>query len=329
MNVSVALAAILCWTGAGGLAKAEVLGDRTGTFSGVADTRINFRIVDDADGKGPGDKGMIVILPGYSESYLLYDEVIRDFRADGYGVAIMDHRGMGLSERLAPNTQVVHVERFADYVADASRFVDLVREAAADRPLFLVAHSTGGLIGAEVLAQRPEQFTAAVLSAPLFELRTGGLPEWLVYGVTRLAVTLGLERAYAPGNGDIPFGSYVFADNRTTTSVERFEAKRQVYAAHPEIFQSGPSNGWVAAAISATWAAAELAPRITTPLLVLQAGADDFVGPDPQGTFCKLAPACQLLAFAGARHELFREVDAVREPLLAAVLAHFATARSR
>lgn len=288
------------------------------TFAGVGDVRINYRVE-----RAPTDKATVVILPGYSESYLLYDELITDLHAQGFGVAIMDHRGMGLSERLAPNPGVVHVERFGDYVADARKFIDIVAAEEPGQPLFLFAHSTGGLIGANVLAEEPERFKAAVLSAPLFDMNTGGLPDLLVYGITRVAASVGYAGDYAPGNADYPFSSYVFENNRTTNSPERFEIKRQVYLAHPEIFQSGPSNGWVAEALRATWAADELAPTIKTPLLILQAGDDHFVGLEAQAEFCKLAPTCRLQTFATARHELVQAQDADRKAVLDALFAHF------
>src|SRR5437868_1750116 len=75
----------------------------TGTFTGVDNVSIAYKIV-----RHPQSVASVVILSGYTESYLLYDELIQDFYRQNYSVYIMDNRGMGLSGRLLSNPQIVH-----------------------------------------------------------------------------------------------------------------------------------------------------------------------------------------------------------------------------
>jgi len=288
-------------------------------FTGVGDLPISYRIF-----TKPNARGKMVILSGYRETYLYYDELISDFLSHGYSVYIMDNRGMGESGRPLANKQIVHVEKISDYVDDAEQFVDQIVKPNQSEHVFLFAHSTGGLIGAELLARRPDMFTAAVLSSPLLQLNTGLVPSSLLFSTVSSAVVLGLGQHYGPTYKDYQPSADTFSSCTTTHSEDEFAAGRQIRADHPEILQGGPSNLWIKLVLAETTHVAEFAPKVTTPVLLTQAGEDKFVMPRGQEKFCQLAANCQLMKFAGAYHEIFRETDDIKTPMMEAVFAHFA-----
>ena len=47
-------------------------------------------------------KGTVCIFPGRTEFIEKYFEVVRDLRARGFAVAVLDWRGQGLSDRARP-----------------------------------------------------------------------------------------------------------------------------------------------------------------------------------------------------------------------------------
>ncbi len=271
----------------------------------------------------PTARGAVVVLSGYSESYVFYADLIADLTNDGLDVYIMDHRGMGRSERFLKNRQIVHVVNAADYGKDVDRFVDqVVTPSLRGMPLFLFAHSTGALVAVDVMERRPELFRKAVLSAPLLRLNTGSWPESVAYAVVAAADAIGFGESYAIGYKDMALERYTFENTRTTHSVERFAIKRRDYELNPELMMGGPSNHWIK--VMMNWAEA-LAPaygRITTPVLMFQAGQETFVSNEGQDAFCAAAPKCRKIRFEDAHHELFREAEAVREPLIRELSEH-------
>lgn len=287
-------------------------------FEGAGGVKIAYEIF-----PAKAARGAVVVLSGYSESYVFYTDLIADLTKDGLDVYVMDHRGMGRSERPLKNRQIVHVVDPADYGRDVDRFVDdVVTPSLRGLPLFLFAHSTGALVAVDVMQRRPELFRKAVLSTPLLRLNTGSWPEAVAYGVVAAADALGFGEDYAIGYKDAVLDSYTFESNKTTHSVERFAIKRRDYELNPELMMGGPSNHWVRAMM--TWAAA-LAPgygRVKTPVLMFQAGQETFVSNEGQDAFCAAAPHCRKIRFEDAYHELFREAEAVREPLIRELSEH-------
>lgn len=70
-------------------------------------------------------KKAIFIVPGRSESYSKYPEVVWDLFNCGYDIFVMDHRGQGLSGRLLDDPQLGHVAQFSDYVDDLEKLCEL------------------------------------------------------------------------------------------------------------------------------------------------------------------------------------------------------------
>lgn len=282
----------------------------------------------------PEAKALVLISPGRIEGAIKYPELVWELGQQGYAVAIIDHRGQGFSDRLTPNPHHGHVHHFDDFVDDFAGFVrateaQILKHYGHELPTYLVAHSMGGAIAALYLARYPHQVKAAVLSSPMFGIQTGWIPHWLAVAVTRGGAFL--NQIFSPGKPWYFFGTgdYVevpFSDNQLSHSDARYHTFREHYQEHPEVQLGGPTFRWIAEALSAARRAIAEAGDIHIPVLVVQAGGDAVVDSEAQQDFvCALShPYSQLMVVEDAKHEIFIESDAYREPVVKRLLAWFA-----
>src|SRR4029077_9223593 len=86
-------------------------------------------------------RGAVVIVHGFNSHSGYYTWVAEQLVIAGLAVYALDLRGRGQSDG-----ERFYVDAFADYVADVSRFVALVKGREPDLPVFLLGHSAGGVI---------------------------------------------------------------------------------------------------------------------------------------------------------------------------------------
>jgi lysophospholipase len=293
---------------------------RSGTFEGVDKLSIAYRVFPVA-----GSSKAIVLIAGFTENAEKYAEWIHDLNQNGFSVYIMDHRGMGRSDRLLANPQIAHVNHFDDYVEDHLTFFDQVVKRGPEKDRYIFAHSMGGLVTAKLLLREPHLVKAAILNAPLFELNTGYFGSFLAKGLATSLEWAGRGKKYAPGFSDYDPSKAVFASNRSCASAERFEAYRRVLDANPSLALGGPSAHWVRETFKETSRAQvkKLGRAATIPILLYQAGIDRLVLPGGQNIFCAAAPNCKIRPYPTAHHEIWRDVDAIRADALGRLVLFF------
>ena len=93
-----------------------------------------------------GRRGTVCILPGRSEWIEKYFETVRDLRARGFSVAILDWRGQGLSDRALPDRRRGHVRNFSEYDLDLETLMREVVLPDCPPPLFAIGHSMGATV---------------------------------------------------------------------------------------------------------------------------------------------------------------------------------------
>lgn len=122
-----------------------------------------------------GERGLIVLVPGFSDHGGRYPHLVRAAIAEGYGLLAMDTRGHGLSEG-----QRGHVRRFEDYSLDLDRVLRDVDGPRRSAPVALWAHSMGAVIALSYLSAglgRDRGIGAVVLSAPALRVVVR-VPRW-------------------------------------------------------------------------------------------------------------------------------------------------------
>lgn len=151
-------------------------------------------------GKGRSNPTLVLIV-GWSESYLKYQEVFYDFYQmfDGkINIFAMDHCSQGISGRWSPHVDRGWVADFAHYVDDAEYFVkDVVLNGKkkGKQPLWLLAHSMGGLVATNTISRMPGVFDKVVLSAPMFDVYgLEGVPSPILRFVAFVGDKVSIER---------------------------------------------------------------------------------------------------------------------------------------
>lgn len=263
------------------------------------------------------EKGLIVVINGFSQSWYQYAELFYDLYRQGYSVISYDHRGQGLSPHLVPfNSQIGYIGHFTDYSEDLNAFMEKIVKPLhpSSKNLFLIASSMGGAITAEYLEQHssPSPFQAVVLSAPMLAINTDPYPAWLAHLIVGIAQAAGLGRHYAIGKHDFD-PKDPFSDNKITHSLPRWQADREFKILHPKAVISGPSNGWVNTSLGETPKIRAKASSIQTRVLLLEAGEDQLVINQALTTASLTIPHCRLVSFPKSRHGILMESDPIHD----------------
>ena len=106
---------------------------------------------------GPGDGELVVLVPGFSVPYYLWDPTVQGLVSEGYQVIRYDLYGRGYSDR--PD---------AEYDLDffVHQLSELTTTLAPGVPFHLIGLSMGGPIAASFAHQNPEQILSVSLIAP-------------------------------------------------------------------------------------------------------------------------------------------------------------------
>ena len=144
---------------------------QTGYFSGFDGKSLYYEYFQAED-----SRGAVILVHGLSEFLEKYHELAWYLLNQGYDVFLYDQRCHGRSCRLTERTDLIHVDHFSDYRKDLHRFICDVVRPVTEGPLYLYGHSMGGAVAAQYLAEHPEVFCKAVLSAPMIQPLTGNVP---------------------------------------------------------------------------------------------------------------------------------------------------------
>lgn len=266
----------------------------------------------------PREKGLIVVVNGFTESWMKYGELFHDLYGRGYSIISYDHRGQGLSPHLVPgHPQIGYVDHFSDYTGDLNAFMEqVVKPIHPDsKGLFLIANSMGGAIAAEYLEHHPSTFEAVVLSAPMLRINTKPYSELIAHGMVAGLGILGFGRHYAIGQHDANLNA-PFQNNTLTGSKVRWWSYGYVGKENPEILIGGASNHWVNTSLSETKGIRKNIPRITTRVLILEAGKDEYVLNKPLSAAASQMKNAHLMSFPDSKHGILLESDPIRNRAL-------------
>ena len=251
-----------------------------------------------------GAQHSVVLLHGMSEFTCKHYELAYYLLEQGYNVFMYDQRGHGRSQRLTERMDLIHVDRFSDFVEDLQEFVEKIVLPVADTPLYLYGHSMGGAVALFHLAAHPGLFQKAVISSPLF--------------VPRVPVPTPLAAISA------------WKDQLLRGPKSQLSHTRQFIAKIPEAWQNDPacsrnkymmqlridhkdyqttpmSAGFALRALYLTPALLRIAKKITTPHLLISGTEDTVVKTRPHRRFGKRAPMCDFVSIPGGKHAMMCE----------------------
>lgn len=273
----------------------------------------------------PDSKASIVISHGYTESLEKYHEVVYYFLKAGYSVYGLEHRGHGRSGHLGKEDPTqVNIDNFEYYVSDFKQFLDEeVKPETGEQKLFLFAHSMGGAIGADFLEEYPEYFDSAVLSAPMLQVNTGSVPEWMANMIASIKIYFSSGDKYIMGksayNPDYNF------EGAATGCEERYDYYHNIVSNDAELQRGDGSYKWLKNSLTATKkiTSKEEASKVEIPVLLFKAGKDDYVKENGLNMFAQYAKDCRMIFVGDAKHEIYREEDSILEPYMKRILEFY------
>jgi alpha-beta hydrolase superfamily lysophospholipase len=224
-----------------------------GFFKGIRDANIYYQSwVPESE-----PKAVLLIVCGLAEHSGRYMNVVNHFVPLGYAVYGIDHIGQGKSDGTR-----AYVRRFDDYTNTLKVYFDMICRWQPDKPIFLVGHSLGALIGAVYLLDHQAELAGAVLSGALVKVPGN---------VTSTTILLGkMLSALAPR-----FGLIVLDAN----GVSRDPAVVQAYISDPLVFRGKITARLGAEMLKAMQYVTGKASKITLPIMIVQGGADKLVDP--------------------------------------------------
>lgn len=236
-------------------------------------------------------RGHVLLVHGFAEHCERYGGVVAALNARGYSTYRYDMRGHGRSDGVRG-----HIFKFDEYLADLRVLRDRVR-AAADGPIFLAAHSNGGLVSLLSVAASAEGVAGLALSSPFFDF---GFPVPALKAaagrlMSRFLPALGLPTELDPAS--VSHDPEVVAEYGTDPLIGKVASTR-----------------WFTETLAAHQAARAQAPAVRVPCLLQQAGDDRIASPTAARAVFELigSPDKTWIEYPGLYHEIWFELERAR-----------------
>jgi acylglycerol lipase len=127
-------------------------------------------------------RGAVAIVPGFNSHSGYYTWVAGRLAADGYAVSAIDLRGRGKSDG-----ERFYVETFADYVADVTAFVQLMKSRQPGLPVFLLGHSAGGVVSCLYAIEHQTELAGLICESFAFRLPAPDFALAVLKGLSHVA----------------------------------------------------------------------------------------------------------------------------------------------
>lgn len=271
----------------------------TGSFNAFDNTKIYYEFF-----LSEGNRASIVIVHGLSEFTKKFYEFIYYMLNQGYNLFIYDQRCHGLSGRLTSHRDLLHVDRFDDYVRDLNQFMDEVVTPNTDRPVYLYAHSMGCAVAALYLARYRKKIKKAIFSAPMFVPVVDRVSQQVARHSLGIAkMLLGKKTKFSLTKEFNPDASYKAGHG---SSRVRFEYNMNLRRENPNYRSTPMSLGWVhnALTVGAQIFKSKIIDNINAKILIISAENDTMVENEPQVLFANLCKNCEFFEIKGETHAL-------------------------
>jgi lysophospholipase len=283
---------------------------KTDSFIGFGGVKICFHEIQ------RGRKDAILMLPGRTEPFLKYSELVFDLDELGHDFYLMDHRGQGLSDRMLEDGHKGYVEKFDNYIEDLDMFIKLKKLNEKYENVYLVAHSMGAAIALWHQIKKGNSFSRMVLSSPMVEIITGAGSPYYVKQFMKLQGLIGNGSSYSLGSGkgkvDVPY-----KNNRVTRCPLRFEMARNLELENNKLIMGGTTNQWVLESLKVGEKIFKNKSKLKKiPMLMFQAGKDLYSEMDRQNRICESLDVCRKVFLPQSYHEMFQERDSIRNKVI-------------
>jgi acylglycerol lipase len=234
-------------------------------------------------------RAVLLVVHGFAEHSGRYINLVNRFVPKGYAVYAADHQGHGRSEGVR-----AYLGQFDEYNDALLQFQKMAQSTQQGKPLFLIGHSMGGLIGALHLLSQQDEFRGAILSGPGVKA-PGDISEATIF-VGKIISTVW------PRLGMIKLEE---------DAVSRDPAVLKAYKEDPLVFHGKITARLGAEMLKAMGKIEAEAKKIKLPILILQGNADRLVEPSgAQMLYDKVSSADKnVIFYEGLYHEVFNEPE--------------------
>ena len=267
-------------------------------------------------------KGTILLFPGRTEYIEKYGPNARDFLDSGYATLAVDWRGQGMADRLLPDPQKGHVDKFQDYQHDVEELISSAEKLGFKPPYYLLAHSMGGCIGYRSLHEGlPVQ--AVVFSAPMWGVLMPPGVKHFAPALMSVGRRLGFGNIYIPsGKPENYVEAQPFEGNTLTNDAEMYAFMQRHLQHCSELGLGGPTYHWLGEALKEMrYILTSDAPQI--PTRCYMGTAEKIVDPvsihDRMGNW----PGAELIEISMAEHEVLMETLDIRSRVTREICAFF------
>jgi len=264
--------------------------------------------------KSDGARGSILFMPGRGDTYEKYLESLEEWHRDGWRVTAADWRGQAGSGRLGKDAVTGHIDDFTTWVDDLAHFWPKW-VAQTPGPHVLAGHSMGGHLIMRALVDQRLSPDAVFLSAPMLGMTGPPLPLAFLHGVAKLMNIFGDPTRQAWKWSEKPGELPADRASLLTHDPDRYADELWWREERPELVMGPASWHWVEQAY-VSWRRLEEAgamEAVEVPVLIVSTSSDKLVSHAANVRAASRLPNCKLITFGDeARHEILREVDAVR-----------------
>lgn len=265
----------------------------------------------------------VVIVHGLSEFTKKFYEISYYFLNMGLNVFVFDQRCHGLSCRLTNERDLIHVDKFEDYVADLSLFIDNVVLKNEDKPLYIYSHSMGGAVSALYLEKNSSKIKKAVLSSPMFEPIVTVVPMPIARGGVAVArFFCGAKKKFPMSKEFNPETPYNAECDQCRV---RFEHNMNLRRNQPNYQTTPMSFGWTHGSLTVR---RKIMKRknikgITAPILLLSSEKDMSVSNEAQTEFFNKCPSCEMVTVKNATHSMLTGYPEILREHITRVISFF------
>ncbi len=276
----------------------------------------------------PENQKLILLLPGRSESYLKYKELIFDFVKAGFNVFCLDHRGQGQSSRELKDKQKGHINNFHSYADDLHQITLELRLYKKYKQCYMFAHSMGAAIALDYNYRYQPKLQKLSLCAPLLGINSNGLPKFIA-NLTVLSLDFVdklLKRHYPYFLGQKPHYKKNFNSNQVTHSKVRFEYAQNVLN-NDNMKLGGFTTHWLHEIINILIQLHSQTDKLYCPVQILQAEKETVVSNSAQVQWRNTAMTnnkhVDIVNVSAAKHEILQERDTIRAEAVDAIFVFF------
>ena len=230
-----------------------------------------------------------MIAHGLNEHCGRYQHLAEYFINEGYAVYGVDYPGHGKSAGTRS-----YIKDFSEFIETLLIYIEKIKDWQPHLPVYIVGHSMGGLVGAHVLIDHPDQVAGAILSGSLILVPDNISPLTVTIGkiISTILPKLGLTAVDSSG-------------------LSRDPNIIQAYRADPLVFNGKVTTNLSIKINQAMDQVVTDGSKIYLPLLLLHGKADYIVDPVSTQFLYDLVSSenKELIYYQGFYHEIYNEPE--------------------